>query len=170
MKKNNNHLIGLTVLAVVVLHILAKSSLFTPFWSRTLATGAILIAVSAVAYLALGRGANVSILSGSQRELDSRSQQVTSVNLLGGTKLFLSQGDGKVVVDASFINILGGGDIFLPAGWRVEDHSLKLLAGITDKRRTHVAGPAPTVRITGFMLLGGLTIRELPQTAVSMAS
>ena len=84
MKKNNNHLIGLTVLAVVVLHILAKSSLFDPFWSRILATAAPLVAVGGIAYVALRRGANVSILSGSQRELASRSQQVASVNLLGG--------------------------------------------------------------------------------------
>ena len=75
-----------------------------------------------------------------------------------------------MMVDASFVNILGGSDLFLPAGWRVEDHSLKLLAGITDKRPTHVAGPAPTVRITGFMLLGGVTVRELPQTATSLVS
>ena len=170
MKKNNNHLIGLTVLAVVVLHILAKSSLFDPFWSRILATAAPLVAVGGIAYVALRRGANVSILSGSQRELASRSQQVASVNLLGGTKLYLGPGDGEMMVDASVVNILGGSDLFLPAGWRVEDHSLKLLAGITDKRPTHVAGPAPTVRITGFMLLGGVTVRELPQTATSLVS
>ena len=170
MKKNNNYLIGLTVLAVVVLHILANSSLFDPFWSRVLATAAPLVAVGAIAYVVLRRGANVSILSGSQRELESRSQEVASVNILGGTKLYLGPGDGEVVVDASFVNILGGSDLFLPAGWRVEDHSLKLLAGITDKRPVHVTGPAPTVRITGFMLLGRVTIRELPQTATSMAS
>ncbi|MFQ9707001.1 MAG: hypothetical protein ACLRX6_07955 [Limosilactobacillus pontis] len=170
MKKNNDRLIGLTVLAVVALYILAKSSLLDPFWSRVLTTIAALVTVGAIAYLVLRWNANVSILSGSQRELESRSQQVTSVNLLGGTKLYLGSGNEEVVVDTSFVNILGGSDLFLPAGWRVEDHSLKLLAGITDKRSAHVTGSGPTIRITGFMLLGGVTIRESPQMVTSMGS
>ena len=36
--------------------------------------------------------------------------------MLGGTKIYLGPGDGQVVIDASFINIMGGGDIYLPAG------------------------------------------------------
>lgn len=170
MRKNNNRLIGLTVLAVVIMHILAESNLLAPIWSRILDTAASLLIVVAIAYIALGKHANVSILSGSRRELTATSQQISSVNLLGGTKLYLGPGDDQVVIDASFINIMGGGDIYLPAGWRVEDHSLKLLGGVTDKRRTHVTGPAPTMRVSGFLLFGGVTIRELPQAAASPVS
>ncbi|MGN1279064.1 MAG: hypothetical protein ACI4T4_00115 [Limosilactobacillus sp.] len=170
MRRNDNCLIGLTILTVVVLHILAESALFNPLWSRVLDTAASLVVVVAIAYVALGKHANVSILSGSQRELAARSQQVSSVNLLGGTKLYLGPGDDAVVIDASFINILGGSDIYLPAGWRLEDHSLKLLGGVSDKRPGHVAGTAPTVRISGFILLGGVTVKALPQPAVDPVS
>ncbi len=170
MKKNINSLIGLTVLSIVVLHILADSTLVGVFWSRVLDTAASLVAVLAIAYVALGKHANVSILSGSQRELAAESQQVSSVNLLGGTKLYLGPGDDSVVIDASFINILGGSDIYLPAGWRLEDHSLKVLGGVSDKRPAHVAGKVPTVRVSGFILLGGVTIKELPQPAADPVS
>lgn len=100
MKKNINSLIGLTVLSIVVLHILADSTLVSAFWSRVLDTAASLVAVLAIAYVALSKHANVSILSGSQRELATESQQVSSVNLLGGTKLYLGPGDDSVVIDA----------------------------------------------------------------------
>ncbi|WP_283593343.1 hypothetical protein [Limosilactobacillus galli] len=52
----------------------------------------------------------------------------------------------------------------------MEDHSLKLLGGVTDKRCTHVTGPALTMRVSGFLLFGGVTIRELPQAAASPVS
>lgn len=116
MRKNNNRLIGLTVLAVVIMHILAESNLLAAGWSRVLDTAASLLVMVAIAYIALGKHANVSILSDSRRELTATSQQIGSVNLLGGTKIYLGLGDGQVVIDASFINIMGGGDIYLPAG------------------------------------------------------
>ena len=125
MKKNINSLIGLTVLSIVVLHILADSTLVGVFWSRVLDTVASLVAVLAIAYVALGKHANVSVLSGSQRELAAESQQVSSVNLLGG---------------------------------------------VSDKRPAHVAGKGPTVRVSGFILLGGVTIKELPQPAADPVS
>lgn len=61
MRKNNNRLIGLTVLAVVIMHILAESKL---------------LVVVAIAYIALGKHANMSILSGSRRELAGQHQDL----------------------------------------------------------------------------------------------
>lgn len=139
MRKNNNRLIGLTVLAVVIMHILAESNLLTAGWARVLDTAASLLVMVAIAYIALGKHANVSILSGSRRELTATSQQISSVNLLGGTKIYLGPGGGQVMIDASFINIMGGGDIYLSAGWRLEDHSLKLLGGVTIRELSQVA-------------------------------
>ena len=76
MRKNNNRLIGLTVLAVVIMHILAESNLLAAGWSRVLDTAASLLVVVAIAYIALGKHANVSILSGSRRELAGRYQDL----------------------------------------------------------------------------------------------
>lgn len=75
MRKNNNRLIGLTVLAVVIMHILAENNLLAAGWSRVLDTAASLLVV-AIAYIALGKHANVSILSGSRRELAGRHQDL----------------------------------------------------------------------------------------------
>lgn len=160
MKKNNNFWIIMTVASVVILHILAGSKLFPPFWSSLLDVAASLVIVIAIAYVALGKHANICILSGAQRELAAKNQQVSSVNLLGGTKIYLEPGNDGVKVDVSLVNIMGGCDIFLPAGWRVEDHSVKVLGGVTDKRKNRASATGPTVRINGFLLLGGVTIKE----------
>ena len=95
MRKNNNRLIGLTVLAVVIMHILAESNLLAAGWSRVLDTAASLLVVVAIAYIALGKHANVSILSGSRRELAGRHQDLPRPRgWLGGDRCQLHQYHG----------------------------------------------------------------------------
>lgn len=168
MKKHGSTPVEIAVVVAVMLFILAQLPWLTPFWARLLSSGALIVAVIIIAYLVLNRGANVSIFSSARREL-GEGWQASSVNIVGGTKFYVSPEMSAEDLDIEFVNLLGSSDLYLPDGWRVEDHSVKLCAGISDKRAAKRSTPSSTITISGVMLLGGVTIRDLPSTAAESA-
>jgi hypothetical protein len=56
--------------------------------------------------------------------------------------------------------MMGGFEIVVPETWRVISEVTPFMGGIEDKSRTSANPNAPTLVIRGFMMMGGLTLRN----------
>jgi hypothetical protein len=52
--------------------------------------------------------------------------------------------------------VMGGLSLVVPEGWRVEFDGKLLAGGFSDETRTTAERDVPTVKITGFVVLGGV--------------
>ncbi len=79
------------------------------------------------------------------------------LTLYGGTVLDLRKATPAptgIYLDA--LVWMGGVDLVVPEGWRVEFTGKVIFGGFTDATRTTADPDAPTVRIGGLILFGGL--------------
>jgi Domain of unknown function (DUF1707) len=86
-------------------------------------------------------------------------RKTVSVGVIGGMDLDLSEAEFAArEVRILRIGIIGGIDVRVPAGVRVEVDGLCLLGG-QDVGMPPTAPGAPTLRITAFQLIGGVQVR-----------
>jgi predicted membrane protein len=111
-----------------------------------------------------------SVLGGSQRASNDkpfRGGDITSI--IGGTQLDLRQATIEPGHEAA-INVfamMGGHEIWVPAGWNVVSEVMPILGGVEDKRlppietapRATTEG-VPRLVLRGVVLMGGLVIKN----------
>jgi predicted membrane protein len=104
----------------------------------------------------------IAVMGGFQRRVTShefRGGEITA--FMGGGKLDLRDAmpaGGQAVIN--LFAIMGGFEIVVPETWRVISEVTPLMGGIEDKSRTSGDPNAPTLVIRGFMMMGGLTLKN----------
>ena len=93
-------------------------------------------------------------------------QRIRAVALMGGIQLDLRDAElTSSVVEITAIAIMGGIEVIVPPGVRVESDGLALMGGFEDKvvepGASALAPTAPLVRITGLALMGGVEAKVL---------
>ncbi len=109
----------------------------------------------------------IGILSGSELRPNTQAMQNAELfALMGGVKLDLY--DTQLVNDAATINVgacMGGIEILAPSEWTVVSNVLPFMGAFIDKRRPPAAttvgvAPKKTLTINGFVLMGGVEIKN----------
>lgn len=109
----------------------------------------------------------VAVLSEARASVTVPLQRASLTSVLGGCHLDLRQAPGpdgaNPVVDV--FAVLGGHEIVVPPGWHVVLDVVTILAGAEDKRLPTIGGAvadagAPTLRVRGTLVFGGLTIKS----------
>jgi hypothetical protein len=103
----------------------------------------------------------VSVLGGTTRKGVWKPARSTRIlNILGGADLdFTEAVMPPGVTEIDMFCVLGGADIKVPPGVRVETDLVPILGGVDNKVDTPDDPNCPTIRIRGFLLLGGLDIK-----------
>lgn len=104
----------------------------------------------------------IAVMGGVDRRVTSQAFQGADVTaFMGGGKLDLREARAagpEVVVDV--LAIMGGFEIKVPETWTVIVEVLPFMGGYEDKTR-HPADPSATrLRIRGFVMMGGMDIRN----------
>ena len=104
----------------------------------------------------------IAVLGGVDRRVTSQGFQGADITaFMGGGKLDLREAGlagPEAVVDV--LTIMGGFEIRVPETWSVVVEVIPFMAGYEDKTR-HPADPlAPRLRVRGFVMMGGLDIRN----------
>lgn len=108
----------------------------------------------------------IGVLSGSDLKPTSQAMERAELfAMMGGVKLDLY--DAQLVNDEATINVaacMGGIEIHIPSEWTVISNVLPLMGAYIDKRRppagTTPTGPKKTLTINGFVLMGGVEIKN----------
>jgi predicted membrane protein len=104
----------------------------------------------------------IAIMGGFERRITShefRGGEITA--FMGGGKLDLRDAmpaGGQAVI--TIFAMMGGFEIVVPETWRVISEVTPFMGGIEDKSRTSASPNAPTLVIRGFMMMGGLTLKN----------
>jgi len=83
-----------------------------------------------------------------------------AVAVMGGCEINLA--NAKIASEA-VIDVLafwGGIDIKVPRGWRIENHVVAILGGVTDKTDGNAPAGAPTLILRGSAIMGGVEIKH----------
>jgi hypothetical protein len=99
----------------------------------------------------------VSIMGGTDRTEDVADEHVV-LDVMGGSDLDLRHArfpDGEARVTA--ISIMGGSDIWVPEGARVELSGFALMGG--NDNRVPPGGGGPLIRVRAWSLMGGIDVR-----------
>jgi hypothetical protein len=67
---------------------------------------------------------------------------------------------GDADASVSAIAVMGGFEILVPVTWRVISEVTPLMGGIEDKARSSNNPSAPCLVIRGFMMMGGITLKN----------
>lgn len=104
----------------------------------------------------------IAVMGGFERRITShefRGGELTA--FMGGGKLDLRDAipaGGQAVVNV--FAMMGGFEIVVPETWQVISEVTPFMGGIEDKSRTSTHPNAPCLIIRGFMMMGGLTLRN----------
>jgi predicted membrane protein len=103
-----------------------------------------------------------AILGGFERRIRSTSfQRVELTAFMGGGKLDLR--DAVMVPEGGVVDvfsIMGGFEILVPESWAVDVEVTPFMGGCDDKTVPHPPGTAPRLAIRGFIMMGGLNIKN----------
>ncbi len=88
-------------------------------------------------------------------------EQCTAVAVLGGCVLDLRAAQlSAPVTTITVVAIMGGVEVIVPPGVRVEMHGQSLMGGWSNHVREEYLPPdAPQVHVHGFVLMGGVEVR-----------
>jgi predicted membrane protein len=104
----------------------------------------------------------IAVMGGFERRITShefRGGEITA--FMGGGKLDLRDAipaGGQAVVNV--FAMMGGFEILVPETWRVISEVTPFMGGIEDKSRTSSQPTAPCLILRGFMMMGGVTIKN----------
>jgi predicted membrane protein len=104
----------------------------------------------------------IAVMGGFERRVTShefRGGEITA--FMGGGKLDLR--DAVPVGGQAVINLfamMGGFEIVVPETWRVVSEVTPFMGGIEDKSRTSANPSAPTLVLRGFVMMGGVTLKN----------
>jgi predicted membrane protein len=109
------------------------------------------------------RVSSVAVLGGVDRQVISANFQGGDVTaFMGGGKLDLREAtmppDAEVVVDVT--TMMGGFEIRVPETWNVIVDIVPFMGGYEDKTKHPTEPSAPRLRIRGFVMMGGVEIRN----------
>jgi len=104
----------------------------------------------------------VAILGGFDRRLTARAFRRAEVTaFMGGGKLDLRDAtpeDGTVIVDV--FAVMGGVEIIVPPTWVVDVEVTPFMGGCDDKTRVPAGPPAARLKIRGFVMMGGVDLKN----------
>jgi predicted membrane protein len=104
----------------------------------------------------------IAVMGGFERRITShefRGGEITA--FMGGGKLDLR--DAMPAGGQAVINIfamMGGFEILVPETWRVISEVTPFMGGIEDKSRTSTNPSAPCLVLRGFIMMGGVTLKN----------
>jgi hypothetical protein len=101
----------------------------------------------------------VSVMSGSDRTEEVAPEHSVVLDLMGGSDLDLRHAQfpsGETTVTA--IAIMGGSDIWVPEGARVEFSGFAFMGG--NDNRVAPGGSGPLIRVRAWSLMGGIDVRS----------
>ena len=104
----------------------------------------------------------IAVMGGFERRITShefRGGEITA--FMGGGKLDLRDAipaGGQAVINV--FAMMGGFEILVPETWRVISEVTPFMGGIEDKSRTSSQPAAPCLILRGFMMMGGVTIKN----------
>ena len=104
----------------------------------------------------------VVVMGGFERKVTSpefRGGEITA--FMGGGKLDLREtvpAGGQAVVNV--FALMGGFEILVPETWSVSSEVTPFMGGIEDKARTSTSPSAPRLIIRGFVMMGGITLKN----------
>ena len=104
----------------------------------------------------------IAIMGGFERRITShefRGGEITA--FMGGGKLDLRDAmpaGGQAVINV--FAMMGGFEIIVPETWRVISEVTPFMGGIEDKSRTSTNPNAPCLVIRGFVMMGGVTLKN----------
>jgi predicted membrane protein len=104
----------------------------------------------------------IAVMGGFERRVTShefRGGEITA--FMGGGKLDLRDAvpaGGQAVINV--FAMMGGFEILVPETWRIVSEVTPLMGGIEDKSRSSNDPAAPCLVIRGFMMMGGITLKN----------
>jgi len=104
----------------------------------------------------------MAVMGGFERKITSqefRGGEMTA--FMGGGKLDLREAvpaGGQAVINV--FALMGGFEILVPETWRVSSEVTPFMGGIEDKARTSTNPSAPQLIIRGFVMMGGVTLKN----------
>jgi hypothetical protein len=101
----------------------------------------------------------VSVMSGSDRTEEVAPEHTVVLDLMGGSDLDLRHAEfpgGETTVTA--IAIMGGSDIWVPDGARVEFSGFAFMGG--NDNNVPPGGSRPLIRVRAWSLMGGIDVRS----------
>ena len=104
----------------------------------------------------------IAVMGGFERRITShefRGGEITA--FMGGGKLDLRDAipaGGQAVINV--FAMMGGFEILVPETWRVISEVTPFMGGIEDKSRTSTNPSAPCLVIRGFVMMGGVTLKN----------
>lgn len=102
-----------------------------------------------------------AILSGIETNIQSQSfKGGKATAILGGIEIDLRGSklhNNEAIIDVTVI--MGGVDIFVPPGWRVEVSGTPILGGWSNKTKFNNDPNAPVLKIQCFVMLGGMDVK-----------
>jgi hypothetical protein len=103
----------------------------------------------------------VAVLGGTTRKgLWKPARSTRIVSILGSTDLDFTEAEMPPgVMEIEIFSLLGGADIKVPPGIRVETDVIPVLGGVDNKTESPTDPNSPTIRIRGFAILGGVDIK-----------
>lgn len=104
----------------------------------------------------------IAILGGLNRKVSSTFRGAELTAFMGGGKLDLREatlGEGENAVIDVFA-LMGGFEILIPETWSVRTEVIPFMGGVDDKTRVNSTGAAPLVIIRGFVMWGGIDIKN----------
>ena len=104
----------------------------------------------------------IAVMGGFERRITShefRGGEITA--FMGGGKLDLREAmpaGGQAVIN--IFAMMGGFEILVPETWRVISEVTPFMGGIEDKSRTSTQPTAPCLVLRGFVMMGGVTLKN----------
>ena len=104
----------------------------------------------------------IAVMGGFERRITSqefRGGEITA--FMGGGKLDLRDAlpaGGQAVIN--IFAMMGGFEILVPETWQVISEVTPLMGGIEDKSRTSTNPSAPRLVLRGFVMMGGVTLKN----------
>jgi hypothetical protein len=103
----------------------------------------------------------IAILSGLNRKVTAEFHGADLTAFMGGGKLDLRDATlegGKAVLDV--FAMMGGFEILIPETWNVRNEVIPFMGGVDDKTKVNADPSAPVVIIRGFVMWGGIDIKN----------
>ena len=104
----------------------------------------------------------IAVMGGFERRVTSREFRGGEVTaFMGGGKLDLREAmpaGGQAVIN--IFAMMGGFEILVPETWRVISEITPFMGGIEDRSRTSTSPDAPTLVLRGFVMMGGVTLKN----------
>jgi predicted membrane protein len=141
-------------------HFYIDTQLFWPIVLIILGLAFILRKSSSSSSSSENRMEETSIFSGSEKTYSSPAFEGGKVTtIFGGSELDLRNATPTAGATIDVFTLFGGAELKIPNHWNVVLDATPILGGVSDERDKSVAKDGPTIRITGFVMFGGVGIK-----------